>query len=69
METKKELKKEQRRCGNCANVHKGEKFWSCEEFGFWLVGCAPVDCTPPNDKACRFWTDDPKKANSWMRYV
>lgn len=56
-------------CGNCLNCFKGDKFWSCEEYGFYHNGTAPVKCSPPDDDACDLWTDDPKKANSWMEFV
>lgn len=63
---------ENKSCGNCANCFKDEKDgkpnWSCEEYGFFYVGM-PVSCSPPNDEACKLWTDDPKKANSWVKYV
>lgn len=56
-------------CGNCANCDKVGDKWMCEEYGFYFNGIAPVDCTPPHDEACRLWTDDPAKANTWERMV
>ena len=57
-------------CGNCANCDKTENIgWVCEEYGFYYNGVAPVHCEPPHDKACPLWTDDPNKANSWLRMV
>jgi hypothetical protein len=59
-------------CGNCVNcdkINKGKLGWICEEYGFYYNGFAPVNVTPPHDEACRFWTDDPKKKNTWVRYV
>ena len=57
-------------CGNCANCWKGnDTMWTCEEYGFYHNGFAPVDCTPPNDEPCERWTDDPNKANTWLRHV
>ena len=55
-------------CGNCINCWKGETFWSCEEYGFYHAG-APVKCSPPYDEPCELWTDDPKKKNTWEKYV
>ena len=59
-------------CENCANVDKflsnGEEIWCCEEYGFFHGG-VPVNCAPPHDEACEHWTDDPKQANTWERYV
>ena len=51
-------------CGNCANNDNG----TCEEYGYYHCG-VPVCCDPPYDEACELWTDDPKKANTWRRYV
>lgn len=55
-------------CDNCANCEKHGDEWSCDEYGFYYVGM-PVNCSPPNDQACELWTDDPKKANTWEKYV
>ena len=55
-------------CGNCANCEKNGDKWSCDEYGFYHGG-VPVWCNPPHDEACELWTDDPKKANTWERYV
>lgn len=59
-------------CGNCANCykfsHEGKESWSCDEYGFYYLGF-PTDVTPPNDKACKLWTDDKKKANTWEKCV
>lgn len=57
-------------CGNCVNCDKTTSIgWVCEEYGFFYNGVAPVDCSPPNDKACQFWTDDPKQKNKWRNFV
>lgn len=54
-------------CGNCANCDKvRDDDWVCEEYGFYHAG-VPVHCEPPYDEACDFWTDDPRKANTWMK--
>lgn len=56
-------------CGNCVNCDKSTSVgWVCEEYGFYYIG-APVHCDPPHDEACKFWTDDPKKKNSFLKYV
>ena len=65
--------KKVRTCGNCVNcdkVNEGkpDEFWACEEYGFYFLG-APANVTPPNDEACRFWTDDLKRRNTWEKYV
>ena len=62
-----------RRCDNCANVSiikhaDGTEFWACEEYGFYNLG-VPANVTPPNNDACGWWTDDPAKANTWMKKV
>ena len=57
-------------CGNCENCFKASNDnWTCEEYGFYKNGNAPVHCEPPYDEPCEFWTDDPKKANTLERYV
>lgn len=57
-------------CGNCANCDKAsDTLWTCDEYGFYHNGHAPVHCEPPMDEACELWTDDPNKANTWLRYV
>ena len=48
-------------CGNCVNCCKGESFWSCENYAGG-VGM-PYDVSPPNDEACKNWSDDPKDMN------
>jgi len=53
-------------CANCIKMHDND--WACEEYGFYYVGL-PVHCEPPNDDPCDYWTDDPNKANTWMRHV
>lgn len=63
------LNKEEKSCGNCVNCDKTKNLgWICEEYGFYYVG-VPVKVTPPHDKACDLWTDDPKKKNTWEKYV
>lgn len=63
------LNKEEKSCGNCVNCEKTENLgWVCEEYGFYYIGF-PVDVTPPHDEACDLWTDDPKKKNTWEKYV
>ncbi len=56
-------------CHNCANIVKytddnGVPHLSCDEYGFNMLGF-PANCDPPHDDACKYWTDDPKKANKW----
>ena len=59
-------------CSNCVNVYKymsgGEETWACEEYGFYHLG-VPANVTPPYDEACELWTDDPKRKNTWEKYV
>lgn len=55
-------------CGNCVNCEKLDTFWACDEYGFFHGG-VPVHCEPPYDEACELWTDDPKKKNTWERFV
>ena len=66
------VNKENRECGNCENCSKfisdGKETWACEEYGFYYLG-SPADVTPPHNEACPKWTDDPKKANAWERWV
>ena len=63
------MERQERSCRNCLNVSKLKNgTWVCEEYGFFHLG-VPADCTPPNDEACERWTDDPKKANSWEKYI
>lgn len=50
-------------CENCVNCDKvkpegKDEFWTCDEYGAVYL-TAPANCTPPNDCACDFWTDDP----------
>ena len=49
-------------CGNCVNCEKyvsnGKEKWSCEN---WECGVGmPFDVYPPNDEACRNWSDNPE---------
>lgn len=54
-------------CGNCVNCNKViDDFWICEEYGYYY-GSGPAHCEPPYDEPCQYWTDDPKKANTWKR--
>ena len=54
-----------RTCGNCVNCEKyesnGKEKWACENYEYG-VGM-PFDVTPPHDKACRNWSNDPKERN------
>ena len=65
--------KVEKSCSNCVNCLKsvsddGQEEWVCEEYGFYYVG-HPVRCNPPNDNPCTFWTKNPRKKNTWLRYV
>lgn len=65
--------KVEKSCGNCVNCLRytsddGNEEWVCEEYGFYYVG-HPVRCNPPNDNPCTFWTKNPRKKNTWLRYV
>ena len=60
-------------CGNCVNCEKVKpegkpEFWACDTYGFYFTG-VPVDCTPPNNDPCKFWTDNPKKKNEFEKYI
>lgn len=60
---------EYKSCGNCVNCHKvNDNLWCCEEYGFYHAGI-PVHVEPPYDEACEMWTTDPKKANTWEKFV
>lgn len=60
----------EKKCDNCENCDKmADDVWVCEEYGFYYGGYAPVRCDPPYNEACEYWTDDPKKANSWQKRV
>ena len=52
-------------CDNCVNNYHG----TCEEYGFFKGMGVPVHCEPPYNEACDLWTDDPKKANKWRKWV
>ena len=66
---KKKIQKHERTCGNCVNCEKDTPVgWVCEEYGFYFTG-QPVGCNPPFDEACELWTDDPKKRNTFMKWV
>ena len=65
--------KTEKSCSNCVNCLKsisddGKESWVCEEYGFYYVG-RPVNCNPPNDYPCQFWTKNPRKKNTWLKYV
>lgn len=69
----KRIKDEDKSCGNCVNCIRytttdGQEEWICEEYGFYYVG-QPVHCKPPNDEHCTLWTNNPRKKNTWHRYV
>jgi hypothetical protein len=56
-------------CGNCVNCEKYGELWTCEN----VAGSEgwPCDCTPPNDVACRNWSNNPAdkdKAQDALRY-
>lgn len=56
-------------CENCVNCEKHSTGWACEN----VAGSEgwPCDCTPPNDAACRNWSDNPAdrdKAQDELRY-
>lgn len=56
---------EEKTCAKCANVFKhtnsdGSIQLSCETYG-WGV---PVNCTPPYDKPCKFFSETEKHDDS-----
>ena len=69
-EEKSTTDKKQKSCGNCVNCDKKSSLgWICEEYGFYFNGASPVKCSPPNDEACKLWTDNPTMKNTWQSFV